>query len=167
MTDLPHHSPTKGSSLILGIGCERGTDAGEVFALVEAALAECFLPQACVTLVASLDTRESEPAIRAVAERFGVPFTCFDARTLEAETPRLLNPSKTVFRHTGCHGVAEAAALAGAGANGRLIVSKRKSARATVAIAESFQGKDGGTSDFDSRPAAHAAPAGQACGVTG
>lgn len=167
MTDLPHHSHAKGSSLILGIGCERGTDAGEVFALVETALAECSLAEACVTLVASLDTRESEPAIRAVAERLGVPFTCFDAPTLEAETPRLANPSEAVFRHTGCHGVAEAAALAGAGAHGRLIVAKRKSARATVAIAESFQGKDGGTSDFDSCPAVHTVPAGQTCGAAG
>jgi len=38
-----------------------------------------------------------------------------DAATLEAQSSRLKNPSKVVFAHTGCHGVAEGAALAAAG----------------------------------------------------
>ena len=46
---------------------------------------------------------------------------------------------RRVFAITGCHGVAEAAALALAGDSGRLVVEKTKSAHATVAIAESFQ----------------------------
>jgi cobalt-precorrin 5A hydrolase/precorrin-3B C17-methyltransferase len=40
-----------------------------------------------------------------------------------------------VFRAVGCHGVAEAAALAGAGPDGVLVVEKRIGARATCAIA--------------------------------
>ena len=40
-----------------------------------------------------------------------------------------------VFREVGCHGVAEGAALAAAGADGELIIPKRKSARATCAVA--------------------------------
>lgn len=167
MPDLPDPCRATGSLLILGIGCERGTDVDEVLALADIALAQCGHADARPHLVVSLDSRKGEPAIQAVAERFGVPFTCFDAATLEAETPRLANPSEAVFRHTGCHGVAEAAALAAAGTNGRLVVAKLKSERATVAIAESFQGEGGGTSDFDSCPVAPAATAGHACGVAG
>jgi cobalt-precorrin 5A hydrolase/precorrin-3B C17-methyltransferase len=59
----------------------------------------------------------------------------FDAATLEAEAPRLANPSEKVFAEVGCHGVAEGAALALAGPEGRLLVPKRKSANATCALA--------------------------------
>jgi hypothetical protein len=41
-----------------------------------------------------------------------------------AETPRLRNPSASLFARIGCHGVAEAAALAEAGEAARLIVEK-------------------------------------------
>lgn len=77
--------------------------------------------------------------MHAVASHFSVPLVTFPAARLETETPRLANPSDIVFAHTGCHGVAEAAALAQAGAGGRLVVEKTKSVHATVAIAESFQ----------------------------
>lgn len=167
MTDLPHPFLTKAPALVLGIGCERGTDVEEVLALTEAALDEYGLAGARPVLVASLDSRRDEPAICAIVNRYGVPFQCFDAATLEAETPRLENPSEVVFRHTGCHGVAEAAALAGAGKGGRLAVAKRKSARATVAIAESVQGDGCDISELDSHPAAPVLSAGSACGAAG
>ncbi len=54
---------------------------------------------------------------------------------LEAQTPRLANPSDIVFAETGCHGVAEGAALALAGPQSTLAVPKQKSKRVTVAIA--------------------------------
>ena len=63
------------------------------------------------------------------------PHAFFSAKELEAETPRLANPSEVVFVEVGCHGVAEAAALRAAGPNGALVIEKQKSANATVAIA--------------------------------
>jgi cobalt-precorrin 5A hydrolase/precorrin-3B C17-methyltransferase len=51
------------------------------------------------------------------------------------ETPRLKNPSDVVFRQVGCHGVAEAAALAAIGESAVLIMPKMKSLHATAAIA--------------------------------
>lgn len=59
----------------------------------------------------------------------------FGADRLEAEAPRLQNPSDIVFAEVGCHGVAEGAALAAAGQSGALRVPKQKSERATAAIA--------------------------------
>lgn len=122
--------------LVVGLGCERGTPPAE---LVDLACSVIDRPQD-VAFVATLDVRAEEPAMHAVARHFAVPLVTFPAARLEAETPRLANPSVIVFTHAGCHGVAEAAALAKAGANARLVVEKTKSPHATVAIAESFQG---------------------------
>jgi len=125
--------------LAVGVGCERDADAAEAIGLVERALAEAGLAQDSVAVVASIDLKADEPAVLQAAERLGVPVRFFTATALEAETPRLKNPSETVFREVGAHGVAEAAALAAAGADATLVVAKTKSARVTCAIAEAPQ----------------------------
>ena len=121
------------ATLCLGLGCERGAGAEEVLALARRTLAERGLAEAAVAAVVSLDLKADEPAVHAVADALGVPARFFPAARLEAEAPRLVNPSELVFREVGCHGVAEGAALAAAGAE--LIAPKSKSARATCAIA--------------------------------
>lgn len=121
--------------LAAGIGCERGAEAEEVAALLNQVLGSAGLSSLSLACLASIDAKMDEPALRAVAGRFGLPLRFFDAVRLERETPRLANPSDAVFRAVGCHGVAEAAALACAGPGSKLIVAKTKSARATCAIA--------------------------------
>ena len=150
MTTADDRDGQSGPGFVFGVGCERGTPPAEMIALVESGLRDAGLASADIRLIASLDTRAKEPAMIALADHFSVPFHVFDAARLERETPRLANPSSIVFSHTGCHGVAEAAALAGAGAAGRLVVAKRKSAHATVAIAESVQGFDATASEPES-----------------
>ncbi|WP_394688549.1 precorrin-3B C(17)-methyltransferase [Hoeflea sp.] len=122
-------------NLVLGIGCERGADGDEVLALAIESLAQAGLSPESVGLVASIDVKADEAAVHHVARHFGCPVRVFDAATLKAETPRLKNPSDIVFAEVGCHGVAEGAALAAAGAEGELVAEKRKSRRATCAIA--------------------------------
>ncbi len=143
--------------LVLGLGCERGTPCDEVILLAETALAAAGLDSSVLTGIASLDSRKTEPAMIAAAAHFSVPFVVFDAGTLEAQSPRLQNPSEIVFTLTGCHGVAEAAALAAAGVPGALIVPKIKSAHATAALAwgsfiESNQSVVAGCWHADSAP---------------
>ncbi len=121
--------------LALGIGCERGANADAVIALVARALERAGLSPLAVACVGSLDLKADEPAILAAADHFGVPLRFFDAARLEEETPRLANPSDVVFQAVGCHGVAEAAALACAGDAAVLAVEKQRGARATCAIA--------------------------------
>ena len=123
--------------LAVGVGCERGADPGELTALVIRTLADASLAEAAVAGLFSLDLKSDEPAVHAAAAALGVEARFFDAVVLEAETPRLASPSETVFRAVGCHGVAEGAALAAAGVAARLAVSKRKSNRATCAVAMS------------------------------
>jgi len=121
----------------LGIGCERLAEAAEVARLVDAALAEANVAREAVACVASIALKAAEPAIHHVADVLGVPARFFNAARLEQETPRLANPSDLVFRETGCHGVAEGATLAVVDATGELILPKRRSQRATCALAQS------------------------------
>ena len=122
--------------LALGIGCERGCAPDELIMLAKRVLVAGGLAREAVACVASLDLKADEPAVSAVAAWLGVPLRLFDAATLERETPRLTAPSDVVFRAVGCHGVAEAAALACAGADGTLVVPKARSERGTCAIAK-------------------------------
>jgi cobalt-precorrin 5A hydrolase/precorrin-3B C17-methyltransferase len=129
--DLVLHPPV----LALGVGCERGADAAEVIDLAETTLRDAGLAPGAVAAVVSLDLKADEAAVHALADHLGVAARFFPAETLEAETPRLVHPSDVVFAEVGCHGVAEGAALACAGPDGELLVAKKKSARATCAVA--------------------------------
>lgn len=130
-------------TLAVGIGCERGTDLDEVRAHFDQVMESARLAKQSVACIVSIDLKADEGAILALADELNVPARFFDAETLEAEAPRLQNPSDIVFAEVGCHGVAEGAALAAVGASGDLIVPKQKSARATCAVARSQMPLDG------------------------
>ena len=132
---LMFHPPV----LALGIGCERGCSAEEIADLVRSTLAEARLAAGAVATVVSVELKLAEPAIHALAAELGVPVRFFSASRLLVETPRLSERSPAAFRATGCWGVAEGAALAAAGPDGVLVVPKRKSRRATCAIARASQ----------------------------
>jgi cobalt-precorrin 5A hydrolase / precorrin-3B C17-methyltransferase len=125
--------------LAIGIGCERGCPTGEIADLVRSALAGVGLAAGAVAAVVSVELKLAEPAIHALAAELGVPARFFPASRLLAETPRLSERSPAAFRATGCWGVAEGAALAAAGPDGLLVVPKRKSRRATCAVARAPQ----------------------------
>jgi cobalt-precorrin 5A hydrolase/precorrin-3B C17-methyltransferase len=122
--------------LVLGVGCERDVDPQELITLARQTLADAGLSAQSVAAVVSVDVKMDEAAVHALAKDVGRPARFFTAAALEAETPRLANPSEIVFREVGCHGVAEAAALATVGPAGKLLVEKQRSKRATCAIAK-------------------------------
>ena len=122
-------------TLVLGIGCERGVKTEELSDLVKAGLAESGLAADSVACIATIDLKEDEAAILTLAHRMNLPLRFFSADRLEQETPGLATPSETVYEAVGCHGVAEAAALAAAGGKAVLALAKMKSRRATFAIA--------------------------------
>ncbi|MCP5370093.1 MAG: precorrin-3B C(17)-methyltransferase [Hyphomicrobiales bacterium] len=123
--------------LALGVGCERGADAEELIALAGETLAGAGLATGAVACVVSVGVKADEAAVHALAAHLEVPARFFTVAEVEAQTPRLANPSDVVFREVGCHGVAEGAALAAVGAAGELAVEKRKGARTTCAVARS------------------------------
>ena len=123
-------------SLAIGIGCVRGCNTEELRNLVFDCLKKANLTIDAVSCFVSLDLKADELAFNELANETGIPLRFFDAKRLEQETPRLINPSKTVYAEVGCHGVAESAALATSGKSGELIVPKTKSNNATCAIAQ-------------------------------
>ncbi len=121
--------------IAVGLGSERGVEAAEVAALIEQSLAEAGISPLAIGGLFSLDLKVDEAAFHAAAESLRAPFRVFDLETLRAEEARLETPSEAVAREVGVAGVAEAAALAAAGPDGTLILAKRKSRRATCALA--------------------------------
>ena len=122
----------------LGVGCSRNCPPEELFDLVSKSLKAAGISQTSIASIHSIDVKSDEPAVLDLARRLDVPLTFFSAETLEAETPRLANPSDVVFAEVGTHGVSEASALAGANVNAELLLPKQKTANATCAIAKSL-----------------------------
>ncbi|MEM9061340.1 MAG: precorrin-3B C(17)-methyltransferase [Pseudomonadota bacterium] len=123
------------TNVALGVGCARGCPPEELIGLVQTTLRSAGIAPEAIAGVFSLDLKADEAAMIELAATLRVPFRLFDADRLEAETHRLANPSDIVFAEVGCHGVAEASALAAAGDEAELIVEKQKTAQATCALA--------------------------------
>ena len=122
--------------LVIGLGVSQTASGREAADAVMQALVRAGLQDAAVLAIATIFGRAEHPAVQAVASYFGVSVIVFDAARLEQETPRLANPSDALFERIGCHGVAEAAALAATGPGGALVVEKTKSGGVTIAVAE-------------------------------
>jgi cobalt-precorrin 5A hydrolase/precorrin-3B C17-methyltransferase len=131
----PSHLVYHPRVLTIGVGGERGVAEEELLALVEDTLAGHKLSKRALAAIASIDLKEDEAAVQALAQHLGLPFRVFSATELNAEAARLKTPSVLVMSEVGCPGVAEGAALAAAGPEARLIVAKTKSRRATCAVA--------------------------------
>ena len=115
------------------MGGSSGVMFDELLALAKQVLTQgaCSRPDA----IATLNTKRDEPVWAELASYYACALCFFDAGRLEQETPRLKNSSEAVFQAVGCHGVAEAAALAAAGPTSILAVEKTTSVRATGALA--------------------------------
>jgi len=135
LTGSPSHLVYHPRVLTLGVGGERGVAADELVTLVDDTLARHRLSRSALAAIASIDLKEDEAAIHALARHLGLPLRVFTAAELNAEAPRLKTPSSLVMKEVGCPGVAEGAALAAAGHEAQLIVPKTKSQRATCAVA--------------------------------
>jgi cobalt-precorrin 5A hydrolase/precorrin-3B C17-methyltransferase len=116
-------------SLVAGIGLSSDCGRGELAELLGESLAAARLARESLGLVATIDRRADHPALAAL----GLPVRVLGAAELAAVA--VPNPSPRVARAVGTPSVAEAAALAAAGPGGSLVLPKRRSARATVALA--------------------------------
>lgn len=119
----------------LGVGCRKGASPDALLDLVEQVLLDAGIALSDVSALGTITGKQGEPAVQALSARLDLSVTTFSPERLEQETPRLLSPSDLVFRETGCHGVAEAAALAMIGGNARLVMPKRIGEGCTVAVA--------------------------------
>jgi cobalt-precorrin 5A hydrolase len=110
-------------TLVLGIGCDRGTPPALVDRGVARLLADAGLSPRSVKAVASIDKKSDETALRELGQRHGWPLLFYSAAELDG-VAGIETPSETVRRHVGTRGVAEPAALLAAGAE-RLLIAKQ------------------------------------------
>jgi cobalt-precorrin 5A hydrolase len=122
-------------NLVLGIGCNSGTGADEIEAVVVANLKRLLLSIRSVRCVATATAKQEEPGLLAFAERHEFPVRTYESDELNrVEVPS--PPSAHAQAAIGAAGVAEPAALL-ASNGGQLILKKVKSGNVTLAIAES------------------------------
>lgn len=133
MIDRPGWVVYRPKTLALGIGCSRGATAEEIGVLVDGVLTDAGLSPLSVRAVATIDRKGDEPGLVAFATGRGLPLCIYTAVELDG-TPGQETPSPVVRAAVGTRGVCEPAALRCAGAT-RLLVPKRKSRMATVAVA--------------------------------
>ena len=116
-------------SLILGIGCRRGTAQAAIEALASAALAG-YEPKS-VAAAATIDLKQDEPGLLAFCAAHHLPLRTFSAGELAAAEGDF-TPSDFVKSITGVDNVCERAAAA---AGGRIIVPKQAKNGVTAAVA--------------------------------
>jgi cobalt-precorrin 5A hydrolase/precorrin-3B C17-methyltransferase len=126
----PRTAVLRPPSLVVGVGASRGVTADEAGGLVDAALAEAGLSAASVRHLATIDVKAGEPGLCALAASRGWELVTHPATALAVVA--VPNPSARVAAAVGTPSVAEAAAMLG---GGTLVVPKRRSANATVAVA--------------------------------
>ncbi|MFL1553287.1 cobalamin biosynthesis protein [Pseudomonas sp. ArH3a] len=126
-------------TLVVGLGCQRGCDVHTLLGLLDTALAEGSIERHRITALASLDRKQNEPGLLALAKVLNLPLHCFSAAQLTVFEHRLSHKSEVAFAHTGCYGIAESAALALAEqlshGPARLLITRKKVAQATFALA--------------------------------
>jgi cobalt-precorrin 5A hydrolase len=107
-------------TLVLGIGCDRGTAPGMLERGVRSLLARHNLSIKSVKAIASIDKKSDEVAILELARTLGSPLRFYKAEELDAARG-IENPSDTVKKFVGTRGVSEPAALMAAGAPNLLV----------------------------------------------
>ncbi len=131
---LPNLLILRPRNLVLGIGCNSGTEAGEIEEVVLANLEKLSLSLNSVCCLASAAAKQSEPGLLAFAEKYCIPTTFYESAELNSVKPPS-PPSTYALEAIGAVGVAEPAALLASG-NGTLLLNKVKSGNVTLAIAE-------------------------------
>jgi cobalt-precorrin 5A hydrolase len=123
--------------IALGIGCNRGTTAEEIEAVIRETLGELGLSIRSVQAICTIDLKKDEEGLLAVAAKHGWEFVTY--------TPEQLNraeieaPSDTVYKFTGAYGVSEPAAKLYADVD-KLALTKKKSGNVTISVGVKRQG---------------------------
>ncbi len=123
--------------IVAGIGCRRGAAAAEIEAAIRAALARAGIAAAELDAVATSMAKDAEPGIASAASTFGLGVLLVPDDELRAAGARAATRSDRVLALTGVPSLAEAAALAAAGASSRLIVPRLVVGAVACALARS------------------------------
>lgn len=120
-------------SLIVGIGCRRGTDAAAIVSAVQGTLTDTGLDLADVRLLASVDIKADENGLLIASRELGIPIRFLSSDEI-SDSMRDFEHSEFVQGKVNLPAVAEPCALL-AGRRTRLIVPKKRFDGITVAVA--------------------------------
>lgn len=119
--------------LVVGMGCNRGTDVAEMETLIRNVFQQQALSPLSIGRLASVEAKKDETGLLDLADRLGVQISFYTTGELGAiKTP---NPSTVVQKHMGVRSVCEAAAMLAAQTS-QLLVTKQKSTNVTLAVAQ-------------------------------
>jgi cobalt-precorrin 5A hydrolase len=121
--------------IVAGIGCRRGAPAAAIEAVIAAALARAGLDDGALALIAAPAGKCAASGIAAAASARGVPLVAVSQVELEGAGARTVTRSERSLARMGVPSVAEAAALAAAGAAARLLLPRLALGPATCALA--------------------------------
>ncbi len=124
-------------NLVVGVGCNSGTSAGEIETAVRNVLDKYNFSFSSVRSIATIDLKTEEPGMKAFARRCSFGLLSFRPEELNNVTG--VSWSEAAFRATGAKAVAEPAALLATGAE-MLLVPKQKIGNVTVAVAKIKRG---------------------------
>ena len=103
----PTHLQFTPRRVTVGVGCARNCPPEEMAYLVRETLNDAGICDAALHSINTISLKADEPAILDLATLLNAPLRLFSAEQLEAETPRLANPSDVVFAEVGyCKDVA-------------------------------------------------------------
>ncbi|MBB1514663.1 precorrin-3B C(17)-methyltransferase [Tessaracoccus sp. MC1679] len=116
-------------SLVVGMGCNRGTDVAHLRDLLERTLSDHGLALDSVAAITTVDLKAGEIGLLQLVKQLGVKLVDYPADELAAQP--VPTPSAMVEGHVGTPSVAEASVLAH---GAELIVPKQRSTDATCAV---------------------------------
>ncbi len=122
--------------IVAGIGCRRGTSSTAIAEAITMALGACGLARTRLDALATHVTKRDEPGLGELAALWQLNLLAVTTEEMERETASVETVSQRVLQLKGVPSVAEAAALAAAGPNARLLAPRVANAEATCAIAE-------------------------------
>lgn len=121
-------------TLVVGIGCNRGTASAEIESVVAETFSRLNLSLQSIACLATIEAKADEAGLLDYATRFALPINFHSAvelNRIKVPSP----PSEHVLAAVGATGVCEPAALLSSN-NGSLLLEKQKCGNVTIAIAE-------------------------------
>lgn len=138
--------------IAIGIGCRKGASQEAILALIAQARAQLGVSEDETVMLFTYDGKRDEAGLNTAAQALALPLTYLSRDALLAVTDKVATRSAAAETALGLPSVAEAAALAGCGANGTLRVPRLTGDGVTCAIAVSpIAAISAGTHEGDER----------------
>ncbi|MFT9487732.1 MAG: cobalt-precorrin 5A hydrolase [Tepidibacillus sp.] len=118
-------------TLVVGIGCNRGTSASEIESVIFSTLEEERLSWKSIDHLATIDLKRDELGLLEIRQKYQWPIVFYTKDKLNQVS--IQHPSETVYHHIGVYGVSEPAASLSARTN-QLLLQKIKAGNVTISI---------------------------------